>query len=137
MAPGSPDGKWLDQVIRWGETALKHVAHGIRLSPLDAQIFQFYMAASLAARCAGRYDASAAWATRVLQEQPDYVPALCNYAVASALAGRIEDARTTMSRVLQIDPDVRIAKMPILTVLRRAEDRSRYREGALIAGMPE
>jgi hypothetical protein len=42
-----------------------------------------------------------------------------------------------MSRVLQIDPSVRIAKMPILTVLRRAEDRSRFREGALMAGMPE
>ena len=128
---------WIRSYVGEPETALKHLAHGIRLSPLDPQIFQFYMAASLAARCAGQYDDSASWATKVLQEQPDYAPALWNYAVASALSGRFEDARSAMSRALKIDPNVRLSKMPILTVLRRPEDRSRFCEGARLAGMPE
>jgi TolB-like protein/class 3 adenylate cyclase/tetratricopeptide (TPR) repeat protein len=128
---------WIRAYIGDPETALKHLAHGMRLSPLDAQIFQFYMAASLAARCAGRYDESASWATKILQERPDYAPALWNYAVSSALVGRIEDARLAMSRALKIDPSVRLSRMPILTVLRRSEDRSRYCEGARLAGMPE
>lgn len=128
---------WIRSYVGEPETALKHLVYGMRLSPLDAQIFQFHMAASLAARCAGQYEQSAAWATRILQERPDYVPALWNYAVASALAGRIEDARSAMSRASKIEPGVRLSKMPILTVLRRSEDRSRFCEGARLAGMPE
>jgi len=128
---------WIRSYVGEPETALKHLAHGMRLSPVDPQIFQFYMAASLAARCAGRYEESAAWATKVLLEQPDYVPALWNYAVASALAGRLDDARSVMFRALKIEPNVRLSKMPILTVLRRPEDRSRFCDGARLAGMPE
>ena len=128
---------WIRSYIGEPETALKHLAYGMRLSPLDAQIFQFYMAASLAARCAGHYEESARWATKVLQEQPDYLPALWNYAIASALAGRLEDARSTMSRLLKIDPSIRLSNMPILTVLRRPEDRACFSEGARLAGMPE
>ncbi len=128
---------WIRSYIGEPETALKHLTYGMRLSPLDAQIFQFYMAASLAARCAGHYEESARWATKVLQEQPDYLPALWNYSVASALAGRLEDARSTMSRLLKIDPSIRLSNMPILTVLRRPEDRACFCEGARLAGMPE
>ena len=128
---------WIRSYVGEPEIALKHLAHGMRLSPLDAQIFQFHMAASLAARCAGQYEESAAWATRILQERPNYAPALWNYAVASALAGRIEDARSAMSRALKIEPSVRLSTMPILTVLRRSEDRSCFCEGARLAGMPE
>ena len=128
---------WIRSYVGEPETAIKHLAYGIRLSPLDPQIFQFYMATSLATRCAGRYDESAFWATKVLQEQSDYVPALWNYAVATALAGRLEDARAAMSRALQIDPSVRLSRMPILSVLRRPEDRSRFCEGARLSGMPE
>ena len=109
----------------------------MRLSPLDPQRFQFYMAMALAMRCARRYEEAAAWATKVLQEQPDYVPAMWGYSVATALAGRIGDARDTMARALQIDPSVRLSKMPILSVLRRSEDRSNFCEGARLAGMPE
>ena len=88
-------------------------------------------------RCARRYDEAAAWATKVLQEHPDYVPAMWSYAVATALAGRVEDARATMARALQIDPSVRLSKMSILSVLRRSQDRTSFCEGARLAGMPE
>jgi adenylate cyclase len=45
---------WIRSYVGEPEIALKHLAYGMRLSPLDAQMFQFYMAASLAARCAGQ-----------------------------------------------------------------------------------
>ncbi len=128
---------WIRSYIGEPETAIKHLAHGMRLSPLDPQRFQFYMATVLAMRCAGRYDEAAEWATKILQEHPNFLPAMWSYAVATALAGRIEDARATMARVLQIDPNVRLSKMSILSVLRRSEDRSTFCEGARLAGMPE
>ena len=65
------------------------------------------------------------------------MPAMWGYAVAAALAGRNEDARSAMGRALQIDSSVRISKLPILSVLRRPEDRLHFCEGARLAGMPE
>jgi hypothetical protein len=86
---------------------------------------------------AGRYDESMLWATKVLQESPDYLPALISRAVGGALAGRHVEAQAAMTRALRIEPTLRIASMPILPVLRRPEDRSNYREGARMAGMPD
>jgi TolB-like protein/class 3 adenylate cyclase len=80
---------WIRSYIGEPETAIEHLAYGMRLSPLDPQRFQFYMATSLAMRCARRYDEAAAWATKVLQEHSDYVPAMWGYAVASALVDQI------------------------------------------------
>ena len=128
---------WIRSYIGNPETALEHLTHAMRLSPVDFQMWQFWMAASLAARCAGRYDQAAAWAAKVLQEGPDFVPALISYAVSSALGGRIEDAQAAMAHALRVDPKIRLSGMPILSVLRRQDDRSKYCEGARLAGMPE
>ncbi len=128
---------WMRAYVGDPETAIDHLAHAIRLSPRDPEMRQFWIGTSLAMRCAGRYDESMLWAAKVLQESPDFLPALISYAVSSALAGRYVEAQAAMTRALQVEPTLRIASLPILSVLRRPEDRSNYREGARIAGMPE
>jgi TolB-like protein/class 3 adenylate cyclase len=128
---------WIRAYVGDPDTAVRHLSHAMRLSPRDLNITQIYMAMSLAMRCAERYDEAALWATKVLQEHPRYVAAILNYAIATALAGRVEEARVALSRAMQIDPTLRISKLPLLSVLRRPEDRSRYAEGARLAGMPE
>lgn len=126
---------WIRSYIGDPETAMKHIAQAMRLSPVDFQMWQFWMAASLATRCAGRYDEAASWAAKILQEGPDFVPALISYAISSALGDRIEDAQAAMAHALQVDPKIRLSNMPVLSVLRRPQDRANYCEGALIAGM--
>jgi tetratricopeptide (TPR) repeat protein len=128
---------WIRSYVGHPEIAIGHLKHGMRLSPLDPQMYQFQMAAALATFCAGQYVESATWATKILHEQPEYMPALWRYAVSSALAGRVEDARSAMSRALKIDPSLRVSKMPILSVLRRADDQRRHREAFRLAGLPE
>jgi len=128
---------WIRAYIGDPETAVEHLAHAMRLSPLDPQIWQFCMATSLAMRCAGRYEESAAWAKKVLQDNPDFLPALLGLAISNALAGRLAEAKTVMSRALQINPSLSISKLPLLNVLRRPEDLSSYSEGARMAGLPE
>jgi TolB-like protein/class 3 adenylate cyclase len=128
---------WIRSYIGDPETAIEHLAHAMRLSPVDFQMWQFWMAASLATRCACRYDEASSWAAKVLREGPDFVPALISYAVSSALEGRIDDAQAAMSHALRVDPKIRLSSMPILFVLRRPEDRAKYCEGARLAGMPE
>ena len=81
---------WIRSYIGDPETAILHLAHAMRLSPVDFQMWQFWMASSLATRCAGRFNESSLWAEKILQEGPDFVPALISYAVSSALGGGIE-----------------------------------------------
>ncbi|SHH58560.1 adenylate/guanylate cyclase domain-containing protein [Bradyrhizobium erythrophlei] len=137
LANGWHASGWIRSYIGDPDTAIEHLAKAMRLSPLDFQMPQFWMATALATRCAGRFEESASWAAKVLQEAPDFVAGLTNYAVSSALADRIEEAQAAMSRALRIDPKIRLSSMPILTVLRRAEDRNNYCQGARLAGMPE
>jgi hypothetical protein len=72
-----------------------------------------------------------------LQDNPDFLPALLGLAISNALAGRLAEAKTVMSRALQINPSLSISKLPLLNVLRRPEDLSSYSEGARMAGLPE
>jgi adenylate cyclase len=104
---------------------------------ISIHIWQFWLAAALATRCAGRYEESASWAAKILQEEPDFVPALISYAVSSALANRLEGAQRAVSHALRIEPRIRLSNIPVLSVLRRPEDRSKFCEGARLADIPE
>jgi adenylate cyclase len=137
LANGWHGSGWIRSYIGDPDTAIEHLAKAMRLSPLDFQMWQFWMAAALATRCAGRFEESASWAAKVLQELPDFVTGLTSYAVSSALAGKIEEAQAAMCRALRLDPKICLSSMSILTVLRRAEDRNNYCKGARLAGMPE
>jgi adenylate cyclase len=129
---------WVRTFFGDPDTAIEHLAHAMRLSPLDRQMVQFWLATSLAMQCSGRYEESASWAGRVLQEQPNFVPALLGYAIGAALAGRLADAQIAMARALQIDPMLSLFGRPsVLSILRRPEDRSKLIEGLRLAGMPE
>jgi adenylate cyclase len=129
---------WIRSYIGEPITAIEHLARAMRLSPLDPQTGQLSLATALAMRCAERYDEAAFWAKKVLQAEPDFLPALLSYAISTALAGRPSDARITMSRVLQIDPSLSISRMKAnMLIFRRPEDRSNTIEGARLAGMPE
>ena len=137
LANGWHGSGWIRSYIGDPDTAIEHLAQARRLSPLDFQMWQFWMATALATRCAGRFEELASWAAKVLQEVPDFATGLTSYAVSAALAGQIKEAQAAMSRALGIDPKIRLSNASILTVLRRAEDRNNYCEGARLAGMPE
>ena len=86
---------------------------------------------------AGRNDDAALWAETVLREQPDHVGALRTLAASRAFAGRIEEARSAMSRIRQIDPTLRISNLADVLPPFRPEDFARYTEGLRLAGLPE
>jgi tetratricopeptide (TPR) repeat protein len=128
---------WIRSYVGEPETALEHLAHGMRLSPLDAQIFPVLYGSVAGSALCGPIRRIRWMGHKSVTGAAGLLACVMNYAVASALAGRLDDARSTMSRVLQIDPSIRLSKMPILSVLRRSEDRSRVYDGARLAGMPE
>jgi hypothetical protein len=63
--------------------------------------------------------------------------AACTAAAASALAGRLPEARRAVARLEEIDPSLRVSNLSKFIPLRRAEDFARLADGLRMAGLPE
>ena len=96
-----------------------------------------YTAIALAHFVAGRYDEAASWSERAIRESPNFLPAFRLTTAGHALAGRIDGARRALARLLEIDPDCRLATLREQVPLQRPEDFARYAEGLRRAGLPE
>jgi Flp pilus assembly protein TadD len=87
---------------------------------------------------AGRHDEALAWAKKALREQPDSHRALSIAAASCALAGRDEEAKRLMSRLLEINPALRISNLKnVLGQYRRPEYTAKYADALRKAGLPE
>jgi hypothetical protein len=84
---------------------------------------------------AGHYAESLPWAQAVTRRQPNYAPAFRIQVASRAMAGQLEQARTTSLRELY--PLLRVSKLEELFPLRRSEDIARWAEGLRKAGLPE
>jgi len=129
---------WMRLCFGEPEEAIAHTATAIRLSPFDPLTFAWQSFIALAEICAGRYDAAVAWSAKSLLAQPEYPPSLRVAAASNALFGRLDDAKEAMARMRALDPELRGANLAtVLPPFRRAEDRDRFVEGLLKAGLPE
>jgi len=77
------------------------------------------------------------WATKSLQETPNFLPALRITAASNALAGRLAEAQKAMVCVRQIDPRLRVSNLKDWFAFRRPEVLARIKEGLRKAGLPE
>ena len=137
-------GGWVRIYLGEPEVAIEHLAHAMRLSPLDPLTFVAQMAIAFAHFFAGRYDDASSWAEKALaaspprlREQPVYHPALLIAAASNALAGRLEEARNAIARLRQLNPTPHISNLKNQIPLRRPEDLARYAEGLRKAGLPD
>ena len=73
----------------------------------------------LGTRPLGRYDEALTWAKMALREQPHSHAALRIAAASSALAGRDEEAKRLIVRLLEIDPALRISNFENVLGVRR------------------
>jgi len=119
------------------DTAVEHQARAMRLSPLDALMYNMQGGTALAHLLAGRYGEAISFARQSLQNQPDYRSGLRILAASSALDGRREDARKAVARLYQHDPAVRVSNLSDRFPLRRPEDIARFADGLRKAGLPE
>ena len=119
------------------ETAIEHLAHAMRLSPLDPGLYSMQTAMALAHFVAGRYDESVSWAQRASRENPNFVPAIRIIAASAGNSGQLERARKAAKRMLEIDPAFRVSRLSDHVPLQRPDDLARYAEGLRRAGLPE
>ena len=124
--------------------AIEHLAHAMRLSPLDPLAFVAQMAIAFAHFFAGRYDDASSWAEKALaksppglRERPVYHPALLIAAASNSLAGRLEEARNAIARLRKLNPTPHISNLKNQIPLRRPQDLVRYTEGLRKAGLAD
>jgi TolB-like protein len=128
---------WVKTYLGEPETAIKHLAYAIRLSPLDPLMFGMHTGMAFAHFFAGRYDEAASWSERALHVQPNWIPAWRNAAASYALGGRLANAELAMARMRQLAPEIRLSNLKGLMPFRRPEDLARFAEGLRKAGLPE
>jgi TolB-like protein/Tfp pilus assembly protein PilF len=128
---------WVKIWLGSPETALQHLTHVVRLSPLDPNVAGVRVTIAFAHYFAGRYDEASSCAQQILRETPNFHMALRMAAAGNALAGRLDIAQKAMARLREIDPTLRVSNLGDLTALRRPEDMARYAEGLRRAGLPE
>jgi TolB-like protein len=135
---------WVRIYLGEPETAMEHLTHAMRLSPLDPLTFVAQMAMAFAYFFAGRYDDASSWAEKALatsppglRERPVYHPALLIAAASNSLAGRLEEASKAIARLRQLNPTPHISNLKKQVPLRRPEDLARYAEGLRKAGLSD
>jgi tetratricopeptide (TPR) repeat protein len=118
------------------DLALDHVAHAMRLSPLDPSIYGMHGAMAYAHFLANRYDMASSCAEKAMREHPTFLLAICISAASNALAGRLEPAQRGIARALKLNPDLNASNLRDLAPFRRAEDLATFAKGLRKAGLP-
>ena len=109
----------------------------MRLSPLDPLMFGLQHTTGLAHFLAGRYEEALIWESKALRERPGLLPALRLVTASNALAGKLEEAKKALARLLELDPTLRISNLRDYSMVHRPEDFAKYADGLRKAGLPE
>jgi TolB-like protein len=138
LAIGWGSSGWLRVWLGEPQVAIEHLARAMRLSPLGPMMGESQSATAHAHFFAGRYEEACGWATKTARENPRVAGGVRILAASNALAGHLDEARTAVHRLRQIDPSRRISNLTdVLGPYRRPEDVAKYEEGLRKAGLPE
>ena len=129
---------WVKSWLGQPEAAIERFARAIRLDPLDPRMGGMRSGIAHAHFFAGQYDEAAGWAAMALLDSPDFQPALRIAAASNAMAGRLEQARHSVTRLRELNPTLLVSNVKDgLGPYQKAENVSRYEEGLRQAGLPK
>ena len=118
------------------ETAIEHLTHAMRLSPLDPELYRMQAGMAVAHLFLQRFDAAASWARQASRELPDFLLATAVLAASHALVGRLPDARRALTHLRRLDPALCQANLADWLPIRLPENLATLREGLHRAGLP-
>ena len=119
------------------DEAIARLDRAMRLSPRDPRLDVMMAAIGYAHFAAGRYDEAVKWSERSIRENGTFLPPYRQAALSHALAGRIDEARRAIARVLAVDPDCRLNNVRGSLPQLRADLVAKQLEGLRLAGLPE
>ena len=130
-------GGWISIFRGEPDLAIEQVQRAIQLSPVDALMFAWQCAGAYAHFSSGRYKDALSWVEKTLRERPGYLPAARMIVASAALAGVPERPETSVARLRQLEPTLRISNLRDQIPYRRPEDLTRFADSLRKAGLPE
>jgi adenylate cyclase len=127
---------WLHNYARQPDTAIEHFHRAMRLSPLDPMRFNALIGIAAAFADKGLYDETVRWGEQALRERPDAVWFYRSLAAAYAHAGRLEDAKEAVAKLLEAFPGMTISEA-VAAAPNAPAVNERIAEGLRKAGLPE
>jgi tetratricopeptide (TPR) repeat protein len=115
--------------------ATSNANRALRLSPFDQMVFQAHLALGAAATQEARYDVAASHFAKSVQANPRFSTLYFFQAASLALAGRQEEARPIVQRLLELEPGFRFRLIFEVGVERAIADK--FAEGGRLLGLPE
>jgi len=130
---------WVKVWLGEPDQAVERFARAMRLGPLDPLIFFMQLGTAYAHFFAGRHNEAFRSAKMALREQPDNHRALSIAAATCALAGRDDEARRLMARLLEINPTFRVSNFiqKGQGPYRQPEHLAKYADALRKVGLPE
>jgi TolB-like protein/class 3 adenylate cyclase len=129
---------WVLALRHRPEPAIEAFQRAMRLSPLDPESYYFASGIAFAKFYMGRFEEAVEWADRSLDMEPRFVPVLRFKTVACVQLGRIEEARRCLRQVLELQPELTIARLknyPAMSVT--PEILVLFEDAFRKAGLPE
>jgi len=125
---------WTYQIAGQPEEAIRSFERAVRLSPFDPALFATFAGMSAAFISLGRFDEAVAAAKKAIRENQTFVITYLCLAAALAHLGREAEARETVTRLLELNPNFHISKL--MTHGGRWEAQM-FIDGLRKAGLPE
>jgi len=119
------------------EVAIANLEHAARLSPLDPEMFRMHVGMALAHFFARRFGCALGWAEKALGNLSSLLAATVLVAASQAHMGREDEARQAMTRLRELDPNLRVSQLRDWLPIYRDEDLALLAEGLRRAGLPE
>ena len=141
LNPGLASAWFLGGFLRvWrgeADRAIEYFERGMRLSPLDPEIYRMQAGMAMAHLFAGRFNAASSWAEQAYRDLSSFLMVVGIVAASHALAGRPDEARRAMGHLRELDPGLCISRLRDWLPIQRAEDLATFADGLRKAGLPE
>jgi adenylate cyclase len=121
-------------ILGHSEKAVAYANRALRQSPFDLLVPQAYLALGHAAISDTRYEEAASFCARAVQSSPKTGTYYMLQALALALAGRVEEARSLAELGLEREPQFRVSWL--CGILTRAL-ADKYAEAGRLLALPE
>jgi hypothetical protein len=119
------------------DNAIERLAHAMRSSPLDSEMYRMQCGTALAHLFAGRFNDAAPWAEKSLRDLPSFLIAACIIAASHAFGGRTNEAQRAIQNLRRLNPALRLSNLKDWLLFHRPEYLAILSDGLRLAGLPE
>lgn len=117
--------------------AIEHAQYGIRLSPNDPELFQYYDFLAIAYYLNREFELAYQWSERSFAEKQDYTSNWRVMTMTAAAAGQMARAREFAAKISSADPDFTVDHyMQAVVPFREPKDRDMVEQHLRAAGLP-